>query len=295
MKKLFLLCASAMLLFSCSTDSNADLVSNESLSVNSQELYQRLLNSTNNVGIYKGVFTTDDSESRATVQIMMPSERLDPILIQGRPTQHFQTNPFPIAIITLNNGETYRVSAKQFPGNNVGITEMEFTSDQITFKFSVNADGTNAVVDAVSFKGKSSAMLVSKHTTLAPITTITGSYVCIECNNNPFITGTEEQTFNVMIDEASGEMTSQLVLGGSSFRGIGVQNNCVETGNTTNCEITSGDGQTNVGFEVSGQAITWAGDHNSIDLQNCASGTWALATINYGNVTGDFTSDSACN
>lgn len=251
-----------------------------------------MLNSTTNIGIYKGVFTTNDSENRATVEITIPSKTsISSVALR-----------YPTAVITMTTGDVYKAKSTEFAQEGFEINEMPFSSTDLSFKFSVDADGSNPTVSDLTFKGENSSILVSKHTMLAPVMPITGTYMCTVCNGHPGLNSGVEQTFNIIINENTGQIDSQVAFGGSIvLNGIGVQDNCTPNGNFTDCDINSGDGATNVGFMFNGQPITWTGNHSfnnqpsdpSVDCSGI-NGTWSFVTNNYGTITGTFVSDFSC-
>lgn len=290
MKRLLLITLSAFALFSCTTDTEPISLINPEALHKSQRNY--LLASNSNVGIYKGVFTTQDSEYRGVAEIMLVST--DEIFSLS--------HALPTAKITLTDGTTYEAKASQVAQEGVAIVDMEFTSDQLSFTFSVAADGSNVQISNVHFQQLDGGLLAAKHTNLAPVLPITGTYVCTVCNGHPGLNGAQEQSWNILINENTGDITSQVAFGGSILlNGVGVQANCNSNGNFTDCDLNSGDGVTNVGFTFNGQPITWTGTHNFNNQSgnptgNCSgvSGTWNFVTNNYGTIQGTFVSDFDC-
>lgn len=290
MRKTLLAMLSAFTLLSCSTENES--ISNENSVELNQSQRNYLLESSSNIGIYKGVFTTNDSEFRGIAEIQIISADGIFSLSSAQPT----------AIVTLNNGMVYEAKSNQVAQEGVAISNMEFTSENLTFNFSVEGNGSNAIVENVRFKQTDAGILVAKHTNFAPVMPITGTYVCTVCNGHPALNGSEDQTWNIVINETTGEITSQVAFGGSILlNGIGLQDNCTPSGNFTDCDINSGDGVSNVGFTFNGQPITWTGTHNFNNQSgnptgNCSglSGTWDFVTNNYGTIQGTFVSDFDC-
>ena len=290
MRKILLGILSAFTLLSCSTE-NESILNENSVELNqSQRNY--LLESSSNIGIYKGVFTTNDSEFRGIAEIELISADEIFSLSSAQPT----------ASIILNNGMVYKAKSNRVAQEGVAISNMEFTSENLSFNFSVDADGSNAVVENVRFKQTDAGILVAKHTNFAPVMPVTGTYVCTVCNGHPALNGTEDQTWNIIINEVTGDITSQVAFGGSILlNGIGIQENCTPNSNFTDCDINSGDGISNIGFTFNGQPITWTGTHNFNNQSgnptgDCSgvSGTWDFVTNNYGTIQGTFISDFDC-
>lgn len=290
MKRFLLFTLSAFVLFSCTTET--DPIATKNSEPLNQDQRNYLMASVNNIGIYKGVFTTQDSEYRGVAEIQMVSA--DEIFSL--------THALPTAKIILTDGTVYEAKAAQVAQEGVAIAGMEFTSDQLSFTFSVAADGSNVQISNLHFQQLDGGMLAAKHTNLAPVMPITGTYVCTVCNGHPGLNGGQEQSWNILINEGTGDITSQVAFGGSILlNGIGVQDNCTPSGNFTDCDINSGDGATNTGFTFNGQPITWTGTHNFNNqggnpTGDCSgvSGTWDFVTNNYGTIQGTFVSDFDC-
>ncbi|RMA59010.1 hypothetical protein [Ulvibacter antarcticus] len=286
MKKFIYLLLTAVLISSCSVDKLEETSSQENLKY-------ELATEDSNLGTYKGVFTTNNSEYRAIVNINLP---LDQITKQA-------TNVYPIASITLNTGDTFIARSTTRVENGLDITNLEFSSKDLSFTFSVNSDGTNPVVNNVVFLDLESAILIAKHSSKAPVVPITGTYECTVCNDFPGMNIGETQTFNMIYTGAGSgttTMTTQVVLGGQSWNGIGKQDTCSTFGNFDTCQVASGDAGTDVGFTVLGGAVKWEGTHrynkNATNPNDCsgAFGTWNYQTTSYGILAGTFDSDAPC-
>ncbi len=290
MRKTLLIVLSACFLLSCTEENETLITENSTEAEQSQRDY--LLKSAGNVGIYKGVFTTNDSKFRGTAEIKILRSNGIFNVKSAKST----------ATIILNNGVVYEAKSTELVQEGMPITNMKFTSEKFSFYFSVAGDGSNVQIDNVRFQQLDAGMLAAKHTNLAPVMPITGTYVCTVCNGHPGLNGTEEQSWNILINEGTGAITSQVAFGGSILlSGIGVQDNCTPNGNFTDCDINSGDGVSNVGFTFNGQPITWTGTHNFNNQSgnptgDCSgvSGTWDFVTNNYGTIQGTFVSDFDC-
>ncbi|MAP53367.1 hypothetical protein [Altibacter sp.] len=282
MRKLLLSISVLSLLLSCDVDPVEDVTASDLTT----HITQR------EIPTYKGVFTTMNSEYRATVHILFPNE------------DSFSANTiasnYPRAIFKLHNGEIYTAYASERVEPNTTVKNLEFSSNDLRFTFSVEADGSEPTVSNVVFKNMESSVLVAKHTRQAPVTPITGTYNCINCNGHPNLDAGRVQTFNMMFTTADGEsaVTTQSLLGTTQYNGIGYQDNCVATGNFTNCEINSGDGSTTtVGYLANGNPVYWSGTHNfnneAPGANDCSGawGTWSWQSNSYGVLTGQFESD----
>ncbi len=172
----------------------------------------------------------------------------------------------------------------------------------MSLTFSVASDGTNPKVANVIFKNLESAVAIAKHTNRAPVTPITGTFECTTCNGHPNLNTGATQTFNLMFTtpEGNSTITTQSAIGTAVFNGIGVQDNCTVSGTLATCDLTSGDGRTNVGFMTGGSPVTWTGKHSfnneTTGPQDCsgAFGDWTWITPSYGTITGTFISDVNC-
>lgn len=297
MKKILLLFLPAVMLVSCSKD-NASLESENALnSIEASQAMesqrQELLESDNYIGIYKGVFTTNNSASRATVEVIIPKLTSVSELVVNRPT----------AILTLVDGSTRMATASVQPtlAAEVGIEQLRFSSDALSFQLSVNSDGTNATVENVIYNQLDASIWITKSRITAPVTPITGTYACTDCQDHPFLNSGSAQTWNVVIDENTGNITSQVAFGSMVFNGIGIRENCSEDGDFTYCDVMGGDGDGDVAFSVMGDEVTWSGSLKFSNLPSdpdtdCSemNGEWSLDSSNYGLITGTFESDNSC-
>ncbi|MCW9036411.1 hypothetical protein [Altibacter sp.] len=282
MKKLLLSISILALLLSCNTDPVAE----------GTDLDLTAPASLREVPTFKGVFTTMNSEFRATVQILFPNE-------SGFSTSTMGSN-YPSATLVLQNGAIYTADASESIVPNTTIKDLEFTSNDLRLTFSVEADGSHPTVSNVRFKNMESSIIVAKHTRQAPVTPVTGTYNCINCNGHPNLDDGRVQTFNMMFTTANGEsaVTTQSLLGSTQYNGIGYQDNCLANGNFTNCEMNSGDGSTTTaGYLANGNPVYWTGTHNfnneAPGANDCSGvwGTWSWQSNSYGVLTGQFESD----
>lgn len=286
MKKLIYVLMSVALLISCAVD-------NEDLTVDSQNFTKQLDDENTNMGTYKGVFTTLDAQYRATVEIKLLNANVSSI-----------KDTYPSAVIRLHTGEVFIAYADTKIETEIDATELTFNSKEMSFDFSVDQNGRNAVVSNVFFMDKESDIIVIKDSSRAPVTPITGIWDCIVCNDHPKIGQGQAQNFNFIFSapDGVGSITTQTTLGSFSTMGIGFQDTCSSNGTVSNCIIESGDGSTTTtGTTINGNPLTWEGTHSfnnepSANGNDCSgvSGTWSWESLNYGVLSGYFQSDVAC-
>lgn len=285
MKKLLYTAIAAIFAVSCSVDTSSNLDLKENLT-------HQIDNQKSNIGSYKGIFTTNNSDHRAVIEVTIPNAKV-------RTADH---KNYPAAKITLESGEVYRAISNLRIEDGDQIEGLAFTSRNLSFTFSVDQDGANPVVENVVFQNMESSVIIAKDSNRAPVTPILGTFVCTTCNSHPNLNAGEAQTFNVLITTPSGTSTisTQLAVGSVVFNGIGLQDNCTTNSTLTTCDIISGDGATNIGFMAAGAPVTWVGSHGfnnePAGPNDCsgASGTWNWDTPSYGLIEGTFESAVVC-
>lgn len=281
----------ALSILSCSTEND---LNNENAELNYQTSISgdRTLRLEDNSGFYKGIFTTEDAKYRATVEIRIPAAKGPSLMVSdSRPT----------AQIKLHNGEVFEADATHKAYFGTRITDLSFSSGDLSFIFSVDEEGNNPVVSNVVFKNLDAEILVSRHTQRSPVTTVTGTWECVVCNDHPYIGQGNIQTFNMMFSnpDGVGVITTQSTLRTRTHAGIGVRENCelhCTVSNTTKCEIISGDGSTTVGFlAANGKPVTWNGTHEFANQHGCTQlkGSWEWESDNYGVLSGTFEGDNS--
>lgn len=245
---------------------------------------------------YKGIFTTNGSEYRAVLDIIIPKPYSSPV----------QTNDLliPRAMVTLMNNDVITIYATNISEEPDGARAYSFTSDRMNFTLRTNAAGDIGEVLDANYQNISGTAIVAVHTIEAPVVAITGTYSCTTCNGHPNVTNGSTQTFNMMFssNQGVGSITTQSVLGSTTYYGIGYQNACTLISGYNTCAIESGDGATtNVGHYAAGNPVTWTGTHESnfitvsIDgVCNEVYGTWQWPSNSYGLLSGTFQSDSTC-
>lgn len=189
------------------------------------------------LGLYKGVFTTKDGATRATVYMENNGKDI------------------PVAIIKTSNGATYKLTASQKMSKGKESEGIVFANSEASFNFSVDEKGENIIVEDVSLAGKESDIIMAKQTSKAPLETVTGTYTCVDCSTHPTLGDQPEtQTFNFMFS-GTGEgatVTTQVTLLGRVYGSEGTtsdvtggsgltQTNCEVNGNFTTCDLVTGD------------------------------------------------------
>ena len=269
MKKLFVLAIATMLCVACSVEENTDTTEGTNLEVVLEN--------------YKGVFTTQDGQTRGALSVELSEDNL-----------------YATGSLSLNTGEVIAFSTDQITdlGNRKQIT---FTSSDLSFTMTTGEEEEIMEIETVTFRGAESSILVGQNTERAPLDSIIGSYTCPTCPaplNN--LTG---ETFNLMIGAAiagGNSVTSQTTLGGTTYNGVATQSGCVVNGEQTTCNLSSGTvvGVMGTAFNPGGGPVTWSGTHTfdngASGPDNCStvSGTWSWASNTIGTVGGAFTSNS---
>lgn len=260
--------------FSCSKDTFEDQKVDDSNPRIAQDQFDNSY-----LGVYKGLFTTNDGLTRGKVVVTLLSTN------EG------------IAQITLSTGEMIELKS-----NKVKLTldntvnDLRFSSEGLSnidasLEFSVEEDGRNPVISNVNFDNKASDILIAKNLSRAPLTPITGTYVRTAGSGGFATTGL---TWNVMaIGTGDQNFAVQISYGGRVFNtpaGDNMQSGCVPVSNLTTCNV---DGTA----QILGYDVTWSGTHTYASEANleCSSvvGTWSAPT--FAGSSGTFVSDSDCN
>ena len=247
------------------------------------------------IGIYKGVFTTNNAKHRGTVEIAVPNKAL---------RDNTRYKGMPRAKVTMHNGDVFYAKGTSNGIAGKAMSGVLFVSKQLSFTLSVDQDGTNPTIENVIFDSMEGAILLAKHTKRAPVNARSGTWACTTCNGHPVVGQGGTQTFNMMFVTADGNSTimTQSTINSTVTDGIGVQENCSANGTTTVCDIISGDGSTtNTGFNSNGKPVTWSGTHTFNNepsgVNDCStlSGTWQWPSNSYGLLTGNFITDAIDN
>ncbi|WP_299769874.1 hypothetical protein [uncultured Dokdonia sp.] len=267
MKKVLSYFLLALIVIACSTEENID---------SSTDI------ATLEVENYKGIFTTVNGDNRGTLDVTLSDDALS-----------------ATANLTLATGEVISITTDQI--SNLGNTkEIIFTSNELSFTMTTGNEGETLEINTVSFRGAESSILAARNTSRAPVTPVTGTYTCTTCAGP--VDNSMTQTFNFMFVTADGDssIATQTTLGMTVYNGIGVQDNCIASGDETTCDVTSGDGMTTVGYTAGDGDVTWSGTHTfnneATGPNDCSgiSGTWSWASPLVGTVDGTFVSDVSC-
>lgn len=274
MKKLFTLLFISTLLFSCSQDSE-DIASTE---VETQDFETRFANGDfdkSNLGTYKGLFSTPNSEFRATVFLTLNGKSA------------------PVVEFLFPEGNLKIVRSSQKTSKSQNINKMYFEEGDFTFDFTVEADGSNPVMDNVNYQGIKGDVIIVKETSKAPVQAKTGFYIC----ETGCFTDTEDtvphpelgkagsqQTFSYMLTNpaiGSSPITVQFVLNSKTYTGTVNQANCANfdgPGDYIRCGMfAQPDLRGNTGpirFRNAVSATTSQGDHifrKDADAYSCST------------------------
>lgn len=274
MKKLFTLLFISTILFSCSQD-NEIADKNELGTLSFQEKLANGEFDTSNIGTYKGLFSTPNSEFRATVFLTLNGKSA------------------PVVEFLFPEGDLKIVRSSQKTSKGQNINKMYFDEGNFTFDFTVGADGSNPVMDNVTYQGLKGDVIIVKETSKAPVQTKTGFYLC----ETGCFTDTEDtvhhpelgqtgavQTFSFMLTNAavgSSPITVQFVLNSRTYTGTVLQNNCANfdgPGDYTRCGMfAEPDLQGNSGpirFRSLLSETTSQGDHiyrKDVDAYACST------------------------
>ncbi|MGJ8667617.1 MAG: hypothetical protein ACSHW7_14695 [Patiriisocius sp.] len=280
MKRLLCITVAAFILNACEKESTSFENNSETASDIALAFDVASLNS--NIGIYKGVFTTEDSQTRGIIEMTIP----------GTTTFVAYYGQFPTATLTLSNGTVLLATADRRIAENEPVSDVQFSGDGLSFVLNMNDDGSEVTFSDINLNGTTSYALIKKHTNRAPISPITGVYQCVECQDHPNLEAGLEQSFNVLVDEATGDISTSVMLGTVEFTGTGLQGDCVVNGVLTSCD-TIGEFDS-----VGGTSISWDGTHlynneDTMASNDCSDfdGAWTWVTNSYGTISGTFSSD----
>ncbi|MCK7590510.1 fibrobacter succinogenes major paralogous domain-containing protein [Subsaxibacter sp. CAU 1640] len=264
MKRLLFTCLTLFVIVSCSED-KMDTTPEQTPTTSVQERMS-----------YKGIFTTVEGTKRGTISMTVDNT-------------HMAT-----AILRLQSGESIELRSDA-PLFTEGTT-LHFQSmgaQDVSWNFSADEDGSNPQVTDVRVANEEASVLMARESATAPVTPITGTYSCDNCNAIGVGFPTNNLTWNMMsIGEGDSQnYMTQVSYGGRVYTGSSnTQENCDETSATTECDI-NGD------FSILGHDVTWSGTHTYGTFGDCSSisGTWMAPT--YGaspGAQGSFVSDTDC-
>ena len=266
MKKIFILFFASILVLSCTkdVDSTADL----SATISQYDA--------TNLGVYKGVFTTQGTLERGIVEIN---------IIPGN---------YATATILTVKGITTEFRSNEIIQEGMEINDLKMTTlgfGETSFMLSVDMDGSNVIITKVIYNGKEAGMIAAHETSRAPVVPITGVLACDDCDAHPLLVTGDTGTFSLLFvgDGSADDTVSALADVGTIVTTPGAQSLCGPVGSQVLCAI---DGGATIGTNL----IGWTGTHlyNTADDCSEAAGTWSLDSGNHGSFTGTFTSDVSC-
>ncbi len=274
----FLLLFLIFILNSCSVDTNS-----------TQEPQKNIIDYIDgDSALYKGIFTTRNSKFRGIFNLQLPRGKGDIT----------ELNDAAVGSITLQSGEVFEARAKKFLQKSADF-KLEFESRDLTFIFSLD-QYDNPLITGVVFQGQSAAILAAQETPDSPVTPVTGTYVCTNCEDqNSSINGIElnqeERTFNMLLTTADGftNLSIQAIVGILVDTQLLVNESCTTEGPYTNCTIKSGENLTT-------EPITWTGLHRYTSAGSegapCSeiSGVFDYSSPDFGSIQGEFKSDKNC-
>lgn len=238
--------------------------------------------------VYKGIFATQNSAYRGTFHLSLPKGKTDISTF----------NPEAKASITLQTGQVYEAKAKELLEKSADFRVL-FESDDLTFKFGLDANDLPLLTDVV-FQNQEASIIAAAHTAENPVTPITGTYQCTNCENqNTTVSGIElnnnERTFNMLLTTADGSsnLSIQAVVGILVNTQLLINETCTTYGTDTFCLIKGGTNLTT-------EPVEWSGVHryptagNEADGCSGISGTFDYTSVDLGSIQGEFKSDISC-
>ncbi|MFC4634286.1 proprotein convertase P-domain-containing protein [Dokdonia ponticola] len=259
-------------LFSCSND---EPINEDAISFGSFDLVSDLSTyQDSSLGMYKGVFTTTDSQDRGTVVIKV---------INGQTAE---------ATITYLNGivEFYKGAVQQTEftaKDEMNIVFNSINSRSSSFVFNVDDDGSNPSTTEVISNSRAALITVVKENTRDAVVPLTGTFVTDQASVAD-ASGTWSIIFNTGTGQGNDtDITTQTIFNTVDLGSLtgSSQSGCVVDGDVTICDIQGM-------YTSQGIEITWNGTHLYTTAVNCSStsGTWS--TLN--GFSGTFISDSQC-
>lgn len=267
-----------LMLYSCSMDTT---ISEEPEKNTTEEIDE---DST----VYKGIFATRNSDFRGIFELILP---------RGKGNLH-ELNKAVVGSITMQTGEVFEARAEKLVQKSADF-KLVFESEDLTFAFSLD-ENNNPLITEVVFQGQSAAILAAQETEGSPVTPVTGTYVCTNCQDQTSsINGIElnnvERTFNMLLTTADGStnLSIQAIVGILVDTQLLVNESCTADGQYTNCVVKSGDNLTT-------EPITWTGIHRykpeGSESTQCSdiSGVFDYTSTDFGSIQGKFKSDKTC-
>ncbi|MEP0265759.1 proprotein convertase P-domain-containing protein [Dokdonia sp.] len=262
-------------LFSCSEE---ELTIEDASTIDSLELVADLSTYTDSsLGMYKGVYTTADSQDRGTVEIKVIN------------------NETAKASITYLNGvvEFFNGTVQEQNGltanDEMNIVFNSSNSRSSSFVFNVNSNGSNPTITDANSNSKASLITVVKENTRGAVVPLTGSF-----SSDAMSVTAASGTWSIIFNTGTGDgddtdITTQTIFNTLDFGSA--------TGNSqSGCTTTAGGGSTTCTVEgmytSQGIDITWNGTHSFTTGVDCStsSGTWSTAN----GLSGTFITDAMC-
>jgi len=238
--------------------------------------------------VYKGIFATRNSKFRGIFKLTLPRGKGD----------LNELNKAAVGTVTMQTGEVFEAPAEKLIQKSADF-KLVFGSKDLTFTFSLDENNNPLITDVV-FQGQSAAIIAAQETADSPVTPVTGTYVCTNCQDqNSTINGielnNEERTFNMLLTTADGNtnLSIQAIVGILVDTQLLVNESCTSNGQYTNCVIKSGDNLTT-------EPITWTGIHRytaeGSESAKCSdiSGVFDYTSADFGSIKGEFKSDKTC-
>lgn len=238
--------------------------------------------------VYKGIFATQNSAYRGTFQLSLPKGKNDISTF----------NPEAKGSVTLQTGEVFEAKAIDLLEKSADFRVL-FESDDLTFKFGLDENDLPLLKDVI-FQNQEASIIAAAHTEENPVTPITGTYQCTNCENqNTTVSGIElnnnERTFNMLLTTADGSsnLSIQAVVGILIDTKLLINETCTTYGTETFCLIKGGTNLTT-------EPVEWSGVHryptagNEADGCSGISGTFDYSSVDLGSIQGEFKSDISC-
>lgn len=238
--------------------------------------------------VYKGVFASHTSAQRGIFELKLPRGKNDLDVFNGNAS----------GTLTLATGETFEARSSELVEKSSDFL-LYFESEDLSFNFSLD-ENDQPLITNVIFKKESSSILAAEETEESPVTPITGTYSCTNCENqNTSVNGIElnnrERTFNMLLTTADGKtnVNIQALVGILVDTKLVVNESCTTNEDYTFCVIKSGEGLTT-------EPLTWTGVHRYTTVggntDDCAgiSGIFEFLSVDLGSIKGEFMSDSKC-
>ncbi|GGG05294.1 hypothetical protein GCM10011344_02150 [Dokdonia pacifica] len=216
------------------------------------------------LGMYKGVFSTSDSEERGVVEIKIINSQ------------------YAKATLEKIDGTVEEYKGIIHGTRALGGMDISFSSDHSSFNFRVDEDGSNPIITDAIDEDKAALIKVVKEDVRGAVVPLTGSFTSAIGGS-----GTWSIIFNT--GDGSGndtDITTQSIFDTVDYGSAtgNEQSGCNTVDDVTTCTIGGA-------YMSQGVAITWTGSHTYLDISNCsaASGTWTAGVS-----SGTWTTDNVC-